>query len=43
MKKNIFKVIQKEKEKKLGKYAKEVAGLLGGYNRGRFDFMEFQK
>jgi hypothetical protein len=42
-KKDLFKRIEETKKTDPEKYSKIVAGVLAGYNRGKFDLMEFKK
>jgi len=43
LKRDLLERVEKTKESNPDEYAKIVAGLLGGYNRGQFDFREFQR
>jgi hypothetical protein len=42
-KQDLFQMIEKTKETNPDEYSQIVAGTLAGYNRGKFDLMEFQK
>jgi lysophospholipase L1-like esterase len=42
LKRDLLEMVKKTKETNPDKYAKIVAGLYGGYNRGQFDFRELQ-
>jgi lysophospholipase L1-like esterase len=43
LKRDLLERIKKTKETNPDEYAKIVAGLFGGYNRGQFDYRELQK